>query len=207
MPLPALPASARSGCFPGALFACLLLAAPASLASAQDVTWRPEATTARIYAGIGLGSSFDAHMGASLGAAFDVSTPYGLFTARMNGVLETLALLPAKTPVERNTDVGLLYGWRVELSPGLYASVATGLSSVVFTRRGHRMENARRLESNGGFLSAEHAQLRERAMGVPVEVRLGYSTNLGGGLFVSWFRNYNRADAFGGLLVGLSLSY
>ena len=199
MPSPALPTSAQSKCFLGALFACLLLAAPT--ASAQDVTWRPKATTARIYAGIGLGSPFSTSVGTSLGAAFDVSTPYGLFTARMNGVLETLALLPAKTPVERNTDLGLLYGWRVELGPGLYASAATGLSSVVLTRRGHRMENGR------SFLSSEHAQLRERVTGIPVEVRLGYSTNLGGGLFVSWFRNYNHADAFGGILIGLSLSY
>ena len=187
------------------LLPLVLLAGIGRPAAAQDamrhITWRPQATTTRIYAGVGLGSFFDANLGTSLGAAFDVSTPYGLFTAHMNGVLETLALLPAQTPVERNTDLGLLYGWRVELGPGLYASAATGISSVVLTRRGHRRENGR------SFLSAEHAELRERVTGIPVEVRLGYSTDLGGGLFVSWFRNYNRVDAFGGLLVGLSIGY
>ena len=63
------------------------------------------------------------------------------------------------------------------------------------------------MESGRSFLSTEHAELRERVTGIPVEVRLGYSTDLGGGLFVSWFRNYNRADNFGGLLIGLSLGY
>ena len=201
MPVPVLAAPARFRCSLRALATLVLLAGAGRPAAAQDVTWRPQATTVRVYAGVGLGSFLNANLGTSLGAAFDVSTPYGLLTAHMNGVLETLALLPAQTPVERNTDLGLLYGWRVELGPGLYASAATGLSSVVFTRRGHRMESGR------SFLSTEHAELRERVTGIPVEVRLGYSTDLGGGLFVSWFRNYNRADAFGGLLVGLSLGF
>lgn len=205
MPVPALAVPARFRCFLRTLLAFVLLASVGRPAAAQGamqhITWRPQATTARVYVGVGLGSFFNANLGTSLGAAFDVSTPYGLITARMNGVLETLALLPAQTPVERNTDLGLLYGWRVELGPGLYASAATGISSVVLTRRGHRMENGR------SFLSTEHAELRERVTGIPIEVRLGYSTDLGGGLFVSWFRNYNRADTFGGLLIGLSLGY
>ena len=188
--------SARPKPLPLALLVAGLFAALGRPTTAQSLEWRPDVVTAKAYVGAGP-SSF---RGPALGGGLEVSTPYGLLSARTVSARETLALLPSRTPVERNTDLGLLYGWRVGLGAGLYVSAGAGISSVVFTRRG-------RLLRGKILVSAEYEKLRERVTGTPVEVRLGYGNDLGGGVFVSWFRNYNRLDDYGGVLIGVSLGY
>ena len=168
--------------------------------SAQQVDWRAEKVTMSLHFGGSFGSfgpqAFD---GPSLGGSLEFRTPYGLFAGRVTSATETLAFFPSRKPVEKNYDVGLLYGWRVDAGPEVFMSAAAGVSVATIVRRGEK--------TNDGyvFVSAKYERLQDRVIGLPVQARLRYGEGVG--FSVGLFGNFNRVESYGGVLLGLSFGY
>jgi hypothetical protein len=124
-------------------------------ASAQDGSNRPSGFTIEGYFGAGLGVLRPGIWRPSVLRTAGVGTPYGSLAFRHVLTMETLALFPSKTPVERTRTYGLLYGQTVGL-PNLPVSfsVAAGPGFHSTVRRGHFLSE--------GWFDRQYERQRDR---------------------------------------------
>lgn len=175
-----------------AVVALFTLSARAQEPVSPDTTQEPVplALLAALYFGAGQGSL---HGGPLLLAGLEVETRYGLFVGRTTRNFETLPLLfPSKEPVEMNTELGVLYGRRLDISSVISVSAAAGVSSVSIIRRGKFVSDR------------QYERLETTRIGFPAELRMRFKDNRGwGGAFVSLVGNVNTMESYGGLMIGL----
>ena len=169
---------------------------------------RPQRTTGGIHLRLG-GAERDDSV---LGIGSELATPYGLFTSRVVSVLEAVTLFPERRPVEKNLEVGLLYGWQIgwgddpetiargrgRLSYYVTLSASAGVARTVFIRRGAF------IREGGSYLFGYslYERLVEVAVGMPYEFRLMIG-NDEVGISVGVFGNVNREASYRGFFFGL----
>ena len=190
------------------LFLGGVLLALADPAAAQIVNLRPQRTTSGLHLRIG-GAERDDTV---LGIGWEMATPLGFFTGRYVGVFEVVTPLPRRKPVEKNHELGLLYGWQIgwgddpeeiargggRLSYYVTLAAAAGVARTTFIRRGAFIREA----GSYFFHYSIYEKLVEVTTGMPYEVRL----MIGGdqvGISVGVFGNVNRVASYRGFFFGL----
>jgi hypothetical protein len=134
---------------------------------------------------------------ATLVVGLDVETRYGVFIGRAMTARETFALFPSREPAEKNSDYGLLYGWRVHVSSMMSASISAGVSATTIVRRGEFIRSGSQL---GGD---KYEELRTWNIGFPFELRIQLTDERGmGGIFLSLEGNVSEGESYGGLILG-----
>lgn len=166
-----------------------------SLAQAQPHKATGLVTGVGLYMGGGPGTIRGSVWGISLG----VETRLGVIAGRLLTNIETLALIPDAKPVERNSEAGALMGWPLINAEGLRILVMGGVATTTIIRRGEQTGEGH------PFLSATYEELRQSAIGFPVEVRFQVQQRDWGGGFLAFVANVNEVESFAGVQFGLFL--
>ncbi len=129
---------------------------------------------------------------------FDVDTGYGQVSGRWFFSRERLFTVFGALPNERNTDVGLQYGFVSEIAGPVSLSLSAGVSFLTVVRRG-------RVESAGFLRPTRHEKLVERYAGIPfdIQLRVGQPDRIR--LMVGIAGTFAGTESFGGPVFGFSL--
>ena len=136
------------------------------------------------------------------GAQLEWANPVGLFIIRSMTANESLALVPKNTPVERNVDVGFMYGWRIykdldEEGDRLGFSLAGGMANTLFLRRGDVLRRELYAYQNRFEL------IKEWYPSVAYEMKITWGRkDRASGVSFSYWGNVNMKDNFFGLQLG-----
>ena len=132
---------------------------------------------------------------------------YGMLMIRVASVPLSHSLRPYKKPSERNTDYGLLYGWKLYLNLESYGEIMTIsiASGLAFTRFIRRTDEILYAPSPGCLICrTRYATDNKGLLGIPIELRVGIkrpSAGIGGSVGV--WHNFNAYQRFGGVVLGI----
>ena len=153
---------------------------------------------------VGLGPSFIGTLNSLI--RWDYVDNYGMLTLRVTSTNLSRALITFEKPRERNSDYGLLYGWKFSCQIESYEEILTVsiASSVAYTRFIRQTsEVIERPRPNCIFCSTVYGADKKSNLGIPVELRIGMKkAKAPVGFSIGIWQNFNGHKRFGGVTFG-----